>query len=317
MKFDAKTQPSIEPSDNNFSMPTIVHIEENVAIEDPTVKISPTSPPATIEEQPSLPPVPYPYIYQPPSFYLSSVRTPYNLYFPDSSPFPTTYQKSGEAVSNTKSDLTWKPRSSPIIMSLLEKPIAKFPAIAPRSSNIVESLSNKRILFPHSPLKSTPTDPLPKYQRTSLSPYPPTKTYLVPLSSHCSSLLEHPQNHNVHCTKASLPIPSSPIQNQSVELSRAIVDHHPCDIDQISKLVIRHRKTYRAKIIDTMGQLFPDWFNAPDYRCIHCFTCDRVYTPQFFMTHVDDQQMINEQPIEMTSIQLLTSEKMSESKVHL
>ena len=47
------------------------------------------------------------------------------------------------------------------------------------------------------------------------------------------------------------------------------------------------------------------------------FVCDQVFTPQHFMTHVDDEHMQNEQPINMTSIQLLTTEKMSEYKVGL
>ncbi len=88
-------------------------------------------------------------------------------------------------------------------------------------------------------------------------------------------------------------------------------------MDKLPKLVVRHTKTYSNRTVDTMGQLFPTWFNEPDYRCIHCFRCDQVFTPQQFMTHVDDELAQTEQPISMTSIQLLTSEKMSEYKVGL
>jgi hypothetical protein len=88
-------------------------------------------------------------------------------------------------------------------------------------------------------------------------------------------------------------------------------------MDNLPKLVVRHKKSYLNKTIDNMGQLFPTWFNEPDYRCIHCFACDQVFTPQQFMRHVDDEQMRNEQPLIITSIQLLTSEKMSQYKVGL
>jgi hypothetical protein len=116
-------------------------------------------------------------------------------------------------------------------------------------------------------------------------------------------------------TPNGLRLPS--VCTQSIDLSQAIIEHNHCNMDKIPKLVVRHRKTYSTKTIDTMGQLFPSWFNEPDYRCIHCFSCDQVFTPQLFMTHVDDAEMINEKPSNMTSIQLLTSEKMSEYKVGL
>jgi hypothetical protein len=139
------------------------------------------------------------------------------------------------------------------------------------------------------------------------SPYPKTKTYLAPLPSRQPPINKPP-------SKTMKPIR---IQAPSIDLTQAIIEHNNCDMDKIPKLVIRHTKTYRNKAIDSMGQLFPSWFDEPNYRCIHCFNCDRVFTPQLFMTHLDDKEMANEKIVDMTPIQLLTSEKMSEYKVRL
>ena len=313
VQLDAKNQtihPSTDSLDNNFPMPMIVQIEENVQLDD-LIKKSPSPSPAPVSEQPQIPFIPYPYIYQPPAFYLSPIRTPYNLYYPDTNPFPSTYPNSHPSV---------KAHSSPIITSLLEKPIQQNPSlIAPRSSNFssnMEKLLRKKPTLPQRSTLKTIQTTKPKYQRLTLTPYPATKILYAPLTSQSPSSSERPRNINLRCTKTFVPISPSN-QTPSVDLSRAILDHNQCDIDKIPKLVIRHRKNYLSKSIDTMGQLFPTWFKEPDYRCIHCFTCDRVFTPQLFMTHVDDQTLANEKLIEMTPIQLLTSEKMSESKVLL
>ena len=66
-----------------------------------------------------------------------------------------------------------------------------------------------------------------------------------------------------------------------------------------------------------MGQLFPTWFVEPNYRCIHCFTCDQVFTPQQFMIHVDDEDLRTEKVQKIPPIELLTSETLSESKIQL
>ncbi|CAF4858689.1 unnamed protein product [Rotaria sp. Silwood1] len=132
----------------------------------------------------------------------------------------------------------------------------------------------------------------------------------TPIVAQNSSILISPPN-----TPHELPLPN--IRARSIDLQRAIAERGYCDMDKLPKLVVRHTKIYTNKTIDTMGQLFPTWFNEPDYRCIHCFRCDQVFTPQQFMTHVDDEHMQSEQPLNMTSIQLLTSEKMSEYKVGL
>ncbi len=133
-------------------------------------------------------------------------------------------------------------------------------------------------------------------------------THLISLKN-SSTLISPP------ITPTALTLPN--ICTTSIDLSQAIVEHGNCNMDKIPKLIVRHKKTYLHKTIDTMGQLFPTWFNEPCYRCIHCFTCDRVFTPQQFMTHIDDKQLANEQPINLTSIQLLTSEKMSQYKIDL
>lgn len=309
MKFNRKTStitPLSDLSDNNFSMPMIVQIEENVQLDDP-LKPSPSP---TISNQSQIPLIPYPHVYQAPSFYLSPIQNPYNLYVPDTYPFASTYQNSSRIV---------KQHSSPIITSLLGKPIDKNPSLLAPSSNFssnIEKLLRKKSFYQPRSAPKTIQATKPKYQRLSLSPYPTPKVLYAPLPSQSLTSSERPRHINLRCTKTFVPISSSSNPIQSVDLSRAILDHQ-CDLDKLPKLVIRHRKIYATKAIDTMGQLFPTWFKEPDYRCVHCFTCDRVFTPQLFMTHVDDPTITNEQIIEMTPIQLLTSEKMSEAKVHL
>ncbi|CAF4537134.1 unnamed protein product, partial [Rotaria socialis] len=110
---------------------------------------------------------------------------------------------------------------------------------------------------------------------------------------------------------------SSNARQRNFDIAQALDQHGQSDIDKIPKIVIRHTKTYSNKNVDSMGQLFPTWFREPDYRCIHCFTCDQVFTPQKFIAHVDDEQMANRKPINMTPIQLLPSETLSEFKVGL
>ena len=151
-------------------------------------------------------------------------------------------------------------------------------------------------------------DSYPQQRRsTSVQSRVPSAT---PTIAQNSSILISPPN-----TPHESTLPS--IRTRCIDLQRAIIEHGHCDVDKLPKLVVRHTKTYSKKTVDTMGQLFPTWFHEPDYRCIHCFRCDQVFTPQQFMTHVDDEQMQHEQIINMTSIQLLTSEKMSEYKVEL
>ena len=175
-----------------------------------------------------------------------------------------------------------------------------------------------------------------KQRRMGAAPYQPAKNYFAPLSAH------HPQDPSInkmtHTTDIHRPIqavslknasalispPNTPngltlpnIGTQSIDLAQAIAEHGHCDMDKIPKLVVRYKKSYLSKTVDIMGQLFPTWFNEPNYRCIHCFTCDQVFTPQQFMIHVDDEQLVNKQPLSITSIQLLTSEKMSQHKVEL
>ena len=103
----------------------------------------------------------------------------------------------------------------------------------------------------------------------------------------------------------------------SIDLSEAIVDHHHYDIDQIPKLIVQHTKTYPNKSITTFGQVFPTWHRIPDYQCIHCFGCDRLFAPIKFMLHVDDEQMKDIRPIYITPIQLLKSERLSADKIYL
>ena len=174
------------------------------------------------------------------------------------------------------------------------------------------------VRYPYPPSSTNPqtngpprkgeTYPQPRRLTPNQSRAPPTAA--APFVPQTSSTLISPPN-----TPHELTLPN--VRTRSIDLQRAIVERGYCDVDKIPKLVVRHTKTYAHKTVDTMGQLFPTWFNEPDYRCIHCFRCDQVFTPQQFMTHVDDEQMQHEQPINMTSIQLLTSEKMSEYKVGL
>ena len=173
------------------------------------------------------------------------------------------------------------------------------------------------IRYPYPPPPNTPMNGMPR----KMEPYPqprrptPMPTRAPPPASNPvvvqnSSTLMSPPN-----TPHELTLPN--IRTRSIDLQRAIVERGYCDMDKLPKLVVRHTKIYSNRTVDTMGQLFPTWFNEPDYRCIHCFRCDQVFTPQQFMTHVDDELAQTEQPTSMTSIQLLTSEKMSEYKVGL
>jgi hypothetical protein len=270
---------------------------------------------------------------------------------------------------NDNSSLIDPNLSSPIIMSILQKPFnydslipeeqtSSMPCHLPccshkqstKKSSAKRISSNERMVYPPNPtqssLKSAPpqTRPSPKSSssinskqcRIGLSPYPPTKTYFAPLSVDPYSQIRV-TNEPSHNTDVYRPIPPAVLQNtstlisppntpnglrlpyictRSITFAQAIIEHN-CDMDKIPKLVVRHTKTYLMKKFDTMGQLYPTWFNEPDYRCIHCFSCDHVFTPQSFMTHVDDEQVVNEKPLHMTSIELLTSEKMSDYKVGL
>ncbi len=276
--------------------------------------------------------------------YLTPVRTPYNIYYQGSCPSRSSYQKPNESSSN-HNDIK-KKTPSPIIMSILEKPIfhnalkseqqtltkpCHLPCCSTdQSSSSKDIHSNERMIYQQYPPpfnrsnSKSPSSINLKQHRIRLTPYTLTKTYFAPLSDHHpspqnSSINETTHKTNVHHSKRPAPnnlrLPYS--STRSINLSQAIIEHQHCDMDKIPKLVVRHTKAYLNKTIDTMGQLFPTWFNEPDYRCIHCFTCDQVFTPQLFMTHVDDEQLTNEQLLNMSSIQLLTSEKMSEYKVDL
>ncbi|CAF0965928.1 unnamed protein product [Rotaria sordida] len=185
------------------------------------------------------------------------------------------------------------------------------PSITTANPNI-----NPSMRYPYPPPPNTPMNGM-ALRKTE--PYPPPRRPIpiqsrvpstTPIVAQNSSILISPPN-----TPHELTLPN--IRARSIDLQRAIIERGYCDMDKLPKLVVRHTKIYTNKTIDTMGQLFPTWFNEPDYRCIHCFRCDQVFTPQQFMTHVDDEHMQNEQPLNMTSIQLLTSEKMSEYKVGL
>lgn len=103
----------------------------------------------------------------------------------------------------------------------------------------------------------------------------------------------------------------------NVSFSQAIHDSKLSNFEDLPKLVIRHQKAFSTRTIDTLGELFPTWFVHPTYRCIHCFTCDKVYTPRMFMLHVDDKEFVNEKLMKISSIELLTSERISEQKVAL
>ena len=126
------------------------------------------------------------------------------------------------------------------------------------------------IRYPYPPLPNTPMngmtrkmDPYPPQPRrpTPVQSRPPLTT---PVVAQNSSTLISPPN-----TPHELTLPN--IRTRSIDLQRAIIERGYCDMDKIPKLVVRHTKTYSNKTIDTMGQLFPTWFNEPDYRCIHCF----------------------------------------------
>ena len=103
----------------------------------------------------------------------------------------------------------------------------------------------------------------------------------------------------------------------NISFSEAIYDSKHSNFEDLPKLVIRHQKVFSTRTIDTLGELFPTWFVHPTYRCIHCFTCDKVYTPRMFMLHDDDKQLVNEKLMKISSIELLTSERIYEQKVEL
>ncbi|CAF1473110.1 unnamed protein product [Adineta steineri] len=177
-----------------------------------------------------------------------------------------------------------------------------------------------------------------KRYRMGSHPYQSTETSTTPISqsySRTQNLLNNDTPHKIdhyHPVQSVSIQQSSVLNNQidttneitlqnmctgSIALTQAIIEHNDCDMDRLPKLLVRYKKTYLHKTVDTMGQLFPTWFNEPDYRCIHCFTCDQVFTPQHFMIHTDDRQFINEQPINITSIELVPSEQLSKTKVDL
>lgn len=209
-------------------------------------------------------------------------------------------------------------------MSILEQSISH---PKPISKEIISK--NERIIYPEFKSSSNSKSPSSihiKRRPARVSPYPSRRTHIASLSDHYSypqeSLMKTTNFH--HSKSVPVLVQNSPsnlllphVCTRSISLSQAIIEHQRCNIDQIPKLLVRHSKTFSTKAINTMGQLFPTWFNGPDYRCIYCFTCDQVFTPQLFMTHVDDELLVNEQLLDMTSIQLLTSEKMSEHKVDL
>ncbi|CAF3477014.1 unnamed protein product [Rotaria sordida] len=84
---------------------------------------------------------------------------------------------------------------------------------------------------------------------------------------------------------------------RNINSTQLIAEHDYYDMENILKLVVWH-----TKIINSMRQLFPTWFNELSYRCIYCFSYDLVSKPQQFMTHVDDEQMTTIQPLDMTFI---------------
>jgi hypothetical protein len=186
------------------------------------------------------------------------------------------------------------------------------PSPSPSNPNLKPSIRYPYPSLPNTSMnemtRKTESYPQPRRPTPVQSRAPPPSS--TPIVVQNSSTLISPPN-----TPHELTLPN--IRTRSIDLQRAIIERGYCDMDKLPKLVVRHTKTYSNRTIDTMGQLFPTWFNEPDYRCIHCFRCDQVFTPQQFMTHVDDELVQNEQPISMTSIQLLTSEKMSEYKVGL
>jgi hypothetical protein len=217
--------------------------------------------------------------------------TPYQQYPPAKSYFAPP----PPPLSSSSSASHW-PSPSPVPSNPNIKPSIRYP-YPPPPNTPMNGMARKMEPYPQ------PRRPTPMQSRAP----PPVSTPVVVQNS--STLISPPN------TPHELPLPN--IRTRSIDLQRAIIERGYCDMDKLPKLVVRHTKTYSNRTVDTMGQLFPTWFNEPDYRCIHCFRCDLVFTPQQFMTHVDDELAQTEQPTSMTSIQLLTSEKMSEYKVGL
>jgi hypothetical protein len=220
--------------------------------------------------------------------------TPYPHYSPTKSYFAPPPPPPLSSPSSSSSH--W-PSPSPSQSNPNLKPPIRYPYPPSLNNTSMNGMTRKIESYPQ------PRRPTPIQSRA-----PPPST--TPVVAQNSSTLISPPN-----TPHELTLPN--IRTRSIDLQRAIVERGYCDMDKLPKLVVRHTKTYLNRTVDTMGQLFPTWFHEPDYRCIHCFRCDQVFTPQQFMTHVDDELTQNEQPISMTSIQLLTSEKMSEYKVGL
>lgn len=220
--------------------------------------------------------------------------TPYPYY-----PQAKSYFVPPQPPSQSPSTSHWPPPPTPPSNANV-KPSIRYP-YPPPSATPMNGMPRKMEPYPQ------PRRPTPAPSRAPAPPLPPTS---APVVVQNSSTLISPPN-----TPHELTLPN--IRTRSVDLQRAIAERGYCDVDKLPKLVVRHTKIYPTRSVDTMGQLFPTWFNEPDYRCIHCFRCDQVFTPQQFMTHVDDEVAQNEQPSSMTSIQLLTSEKMSEYKVGL
>ena len=283
------------PNDKSYSHERMIYREYSIPTPSPTpnIKRDPCQTPDPINNSSSinrkqrrldtLPPssTPYP-SYSPGKNYFVPPPPP-----PSNSPWTSTPPSNNTPYANMK-------------------PTVRYPYPSPTAPPPSSSSSST-----HPPMNGIPrkVDPYPSPQRPTPVPARgvPTGTPFVPQTS--STLISPPN------TPHELTLPN--VRPRMIDLQRAMIERGYCDVDKIPKLVIRHVKTYANRTVETMGQLFPAWFNEPDYRCIHCFRCDQVFTPQQFMTHVDDEQMQNEQPINMTSIQLLTSEKMSEYKVGL
>jgi hypothetical protein len=275
---------------------------------------------------------------------LNQSSTLYRTLFPESY---SSYKKSPSnqpSSNNNFSSIVAPPLQKPYQynLSTVEQQPSSTPCHLPCCSNLTATSNERMIYRPYSTSDSPKTLDSPKLsssikrkqRQTKSTPYPLTKPYLPPPYNHPPQS----QNQIPHKTDIHRSIPPAVTQNsstlisppntpndltlpnictRSIDLTRAIALHGQCNMDKIPKLVVRHSKTYANKTIDTMGQLFPSWFTEPDYRCIHCFNCDRVFTPQQFMLHVDDEKLEKEQLSKMTSIQLLTSEKMSVNKVAL
>lgn len=107
------------------------------------------------------------------------------------------------------------------------------------------------------------------------------------------------------------------VNETSSSFEAALADHRFDNPSQLPKLLIRQTKSYSRRTIDTAGQIFPTWLAPPHFRCVHCFSCDQIFTPQLFMKHTDDPQLINEKPLSISSIELLKSERLSDEKVKL